>query len=108
MKIVNRRDFLSLPENTIFAKYEPCFFEEILIKCESLENDFIYQNIVDAIDVNDSGSFSQALTNAEQGESLFMDFFCESRDGMFDENQLFAVFQKEDVIKLIERLSLCL
>ena len=52
MRIVNRAEFISMPAGTVFAKYEPCFFEHLQIKGESIifENgdDYMYQDIVDA------------------------------------------------------------
>jgi hypothetical protein len=37
-----------------------------------------------------------------------MDFEYEGRDGLFEEGQLFAVWEKADVASLIERLRRCL
>lgn len=106
MKIVDRKAFLTLPAGTVFAKYEPCCFENLLIKEKSLENDFFYTEIVDAIDCNGSDEFSRLLEEAEsKGANLTMDFDNQGRDGCYDEKQLFAVFEKEDVEKLIKRLQ---
>ena len=42
----------------------------------------------------------------ESGESMPVDFEVTSREGLFEEEQLFAVYEKEDVEKLIKRLTL--
>lgn len=106
MKIVNRATFLAMPEGTVFAKYEPCVFGELMIKGESLFNDFCYQQIVDAIECAGSGDFADKLFDAqEQGKSLTMDFYCQGRDGCFDDDQLFAVWELENVRGLIHRLT---
>ena len=106
MKIVNRNTFLAMPPGTIYSKFEPCIFGDLCIKEESLSNDWFYQDIVDAIDVNDSGEFGEILCRAnDTGESIPMDFHCLSRDGLFDDNQLFAVFERDDVVALIKRLN---
>jgi len=38
-------------------------------------------------------------------ESVEVDFENTSRDGMFEDEQLYAVYEKEDVEKLIARLQ---
>jgi|GEM_PF-1373079 len=106
MKIVDLRAFLALPAETVFSKYEPCSFENICIKGESMTNDFAYQQIHDAVDSGDTGEFVDILESAtETGESFEMDFDCQSRDAMFDKDQLFAVWERQDVYYLIKRLQ---
>lgn len=110
MRIVNRQEFLAMPAGTVFYKYEPCVFEDLQIKAESIGDiDFFYQEITSAIECNDSGEFFDLLNKAkEDGISLPMDFYCGSRDGLFDQDQLFAVFEPDDVRGLIERLETAL
>jgi len=106
VKILNRQQFLALTDDVLFSKYKPCYFENIEIKHQSLEsNDYIYQNIVDAIDCNSSDEFSYKLELAENGASIDLDFNCAGRDGCFDDDQLFAVWEKKDVQMLINKLS---
>lgn len=110
MRIVNRQTFLAMSPGTIFAKYRPCVFEELLIKGETLRsgNDFLYQPLVGAIDAHSSEVFEDKLHAAElagaDGPEVAMDFDVESRDGLYDADQLFAVWSREDVEGLIERL----
>jgi hypothetical protein len=109
MKIVNREAFLKLPANTLFSTYEPCIFGDIAIKGENCGTDFFRQNIRDAIENNSSEDFFAKLDHAQKtGASLAMDFEYEGRDGLFEEGQLFAVWEKADVASLIERLRRCL
>lgn len=107
MKIVNRETFLAMPPGTVFAKYEPCCFEALEIKAQTLaSNDYCYQDIVSALDAGDSGEWGDLLEDSrETGSSIVMDFDCLSRDGCFDDNQLFAVFEPADVAQLIDRLQ---
>ena len=44
----------------------------------------------------------------ENGTSLDMDFRCSGRDGCFEKDQLFAVWEKKDVEMLISRLQECI
>lgn len=106
MRIVNRATFLQLPHETVFAKYQPQSFGDLLIKGETHGNDFLYQSINDAIMCNDSDELYDLLDDAEKGNSsLDMDFDCQARDGLFEENQLFAVWDRRDVESLITRLQ---
>ncbi|GGX01476.1 hypothetical protein [Undibacterium macrobrachii] len=107
MRIVNRADFLDLPKGTVFSKYEPCIFGDLEIKGSTVcGKDFYVQQIADAVDANDSDEFGDVLFGAAQnGTSVKLDLDCEVRDGLFDADQLFAVWEKSDVLQLVERLQ---
>jgi len=109
MKIVNLETFRSLPVNTLYSKYEPCVFEEMLIKDETIEYDFFCSSIVDALELSETVSFSSMLSEAQEtGDSLDMDFDICGRDGCFEKDQLFAVYENKDVKALIEKLKTCI
>lgn len=115
MKIVNRAEFLTLPPNTLFSKYSPCYLEQLEIKMDSLffgegKGDFWSIQIGSPWpkNANDTGEFMEIFDKAEAGTPLSPDLEQESRDGLHEEDQLFAVWEKEDVAELIERLKLCL
>jgi hypothetical protein len=110
MKIVDRKTFLSMPPETLFSKYSPCVFGDLMIKGNTVgENDFLCQQIADAIAHDSSNEFADKLTTAQDtGASLAMDFDYEGRDGMYDHDQLFAVWEPADVVALIERLRRCI
>lgn len=107
MKVIDRKAFLALPPETLFSKYQPCVFEDLCIKGDTiLENDFCYQSITDAIACNSSDDFTDILSRAEiTEESIQMDFDCQGRDGCFDSEQLFAIWERSDVEALIQRLQ---
>jgi len=108
MKIVNRKTFLNMPPNTIFAKYEPCIFDELCIKGETIYDDFYFQSVMN-VESDNSGEFIEILEDAtKNGNSFRLDLHCEGRDCFFKTNQLFAVFEKQDVTMLIKRLNDCL
>lgn len=110
MRIVDRKTFLSLPAETLYSKYEPCVFGDLTIKGDTVgENDFLTQQISDAVDCHDSGEFGDILLVAEETASSFsMDFDCQGRDGSFDEDQLFVVWEQTDVAALVARLTMLL
>lgn len=107
MKIVNRIEFLKLPSNTVFSTYQSDSFGDISIKGDTIgSNDFGVQYLNDSIDYHSGNEFYDILSNAQKtGESINMDFYCLSRDGLFDNEQLFAVWDEADVKALIVRLS---
>lgn len=110
MRIVNLKQFLALPNETLFSKYQPCSFGELEIKVENCgARDFVTQDIAGAIAHNDSGEFIDKLEDArENGTSLPMDFDFAGRDGCFVDEQIFAVWERADIETLIERLKICL
>jgi len=109
MRIVNLKEFRTLSAGTLFAKYEPCAFGAIMVKGETWEHDFLYENIADAIDCTDSGDFADKLFDAEEnGTSILVDFDSTSRDGCFEDEQLFAIYEKKDVEMLIDKLGRCI
>lgn len=107
MRVVDRKAFLNMPAGTLFAKYDPCVFQELRIKVGNCgADDFFYSNIVDAIDSYESGQFGALLEESrETGASVAMDFDAISRDGCFDDDQLFGIFEPEDLLKLIAKLT---
>jgi len=112
MKIVNRKDFLQMPANTLFSKFSPDNFGPLSIKvCDSNDgwhNDFVVQDIEGAIQCEGSDDFSNKCDLMVKGEEVAMDFECAGRDGLFNNDQLFAVWSKDDVKMLIDRLNKCL
>lgn len=106
MKIVDRQTFLRMPAGTLFAKYEPINFEPPAIKGDTIgTNDFAVQYL-DTIDVDCGDDMIDALERARlTGASVALDLDCEGRDGCFDADQLFAIWEPADVRQLISRLE---
>jgi hypothetical protein len=108
VKIINRKQFLALPEGVLFSKYKPYSFEPPLVKGESMPNDFGYQDIVYAVKCGGSDDMMNILEESElTGSSFDMDFDCGSRDGLFEDAQLFVVWEKKDLDMLKALLSQC-
>ena len=99
---------MKLPIETVFSYYEPTCFRELNIKVSDLsewETDFLFDPLVGQIKTISSDDFSDKCERMEKGESLPMDFEFTGREGLFDKEQLFAIYEKEDVKKLIIRLQ---
>lgn len=107
MKIVDRVTFLTLPEETVFARYEPCIFGELSIKLETCGRDFVVQGLVDPWFEGDNSSedWINTLDRIARGEpSPPLDFDFAGRDGAFKDDQLYAVWEAADLDALIDRL----
>lgn len=89
-------------------KYNDGSFEHIFEKGETWKNDFILTFLTDEIETTDSGDLMYKLTLLENGESFPMSFEETMRDGEFQDDQLFAVWEKRDVEGLINKLQDCL
>ncbi|MCP4536249.1 MAG: hypothetical protein GY832_03810 [Chloroflexi bacterium] len=107
MRIVKRAEFLALPAETLFCKFTPNIFHDLRIKGETLENDFYYQNIKDAVDCIYSNAMHEILDDGVYVAARFgLDFNSQFRDGLFEgDDVLFAVWETADVVQLIKRLQ---
>ncbi len=113
MRIVDRAAFLAMPAGTVYAKYAQYWFGELAIKAisrigESAHDcgDWMYQDIAGSVDADSSEDMFDLLDRSHAtGRSVPMDFDSLERDGMFDADQLFAVWEPADVQALIGRLQ---
>jgi len=104
---------MELPQGTVFAKYEPCNFGELEVKWESLMadpgstgiGDFVTSGLGCEIKNSGSDDFFEKCKAGEEGAEIEIEYGNAGRDGMFEPEQLFAVFSKEDVKKLIAHLQ---
>jgi hypothetical protein len=109
MKIVDRQTFLAMPAGTVFAKYRPCIFEHPQIKGDTLlPNDFLYYELFDGWFANNSTTddYVATLDAIQLGQdSPPMNIDSVERDGLHDDDQLFAIYEAEDVAEIIKRLQ---
>ena len=106
MKIVDRKTFLGMPDGTVFSKYAPQYFEGLCIKRETVGGcDFRYDQLADALPARDTAHHMELCYRAEAGESVPLDFERSYRDGLFEDEQLFSVWERADVEALIVQLQ---
>ena len=61
------------------------------------------------IECESSEEFVDKLDLAkDKGLSLALDFYCTCRNGRFEDDQLYAIYEKDDIRGLIEKLKSCL
>ena len=111
MNIINREQFLQTPDNTIYCKVDEYQnFGDTRIKLRCGDGPDFYQVYLNDVDWRGPGETSKELEQAYEDSSISlpMDFEASGRDGYFDDSQMFAVFDHEDVKKLILRFVSCL
>lgn len=107
MKILNRSQFMELPSGVLYQKYEPQCFGELAIKWDSLTTDFVSVDVsATSFVAQCSNNWAELIDGAQyEGKSVAIDFDCASRDGCFDQDQLFAVWELADVKHLMATLG---
>ncbi len=105
MKIVDRKTFLAMPSGTVYSLYAPCVFEQLQVKSTDCgDNDWIYCNLISPLHCDSTEHFLLNCEEMERGGSVPLDFSLSERDGCFEKDQLFAVWEESDVSALIARL----
>lgn len=101
MKLVDRETMLQFPAGTLISKYEPAIINETVIKDESIFHpsggtDFYTQCIFDgAVECNTVDDTGQAELDHE---SIY-------RDGMFEDNELYLIWEPAGIQATIDRLQ---
>ncbi|MFY0199431.1 hypothetical protein [Klebsiella variicola] len=115
MRIVDRDAFLSLPANTVYslsswsAELPSTSITELYIKGDTVVGVDYYEQHVPDFDWDDSNQHADVVLAAvENGENIPLFLHSETRNGMFDERQMYVVWDKQDIQVLIERLQECL
>lgn len=108
MKIVDRKTFLQMPAGTVYCQAEmPFSWEGIRIKhdtchfqTEDLAGDWFESALTD-IESSDFGQlFERWEDMLENGASYPIDLETSGRDGLFMENSIFMVYEREDLEKI--------
>jgi hypothetical protein len=111
MRIIGLDEFLTMKPGTVFMKYQPMVFGELMVmqgKCG--DYDFYCESITDCVRSNGSDEFFDVLNAAKEdsAKSIPLDFNYTGRDGCYDGGQLFAVYEASDVAGLIGKLNECM
>lgn len=108
MRIVKLEEFLTLPQGTVFSKFRPQIFDFPQIKLASMgEIDFCSFELDHWPECNDSNEHHDIIHKMEQDPTFEhpLTFDVTGRDGCFERDQLFAIWDDADVQGLIERLQ---
>lgn len=102
MRIVNKSVFYQLPAGTIFSEYKPVVFNGKPV-------DYVEMSLIGNVDAKSSDDFTDILEEARTtGSSFDLDFDFFGRNGMYEEEQLYAVYESRDLAGLISALENCL
>lgn len=106
MRIMNRDEFLAIEGEVLFSRYHDGAFGDLEIKGGTFgEIDFTCQTLSTSLQAVGDEFFDEISRGEETGGDMAMDFDCLGRDGLYDQNQKFAVWSADDVKALIARLS---
>lgn len=117
MKILSRQDFLAMPAGTVFMKFpaqpkdgshiDLGYDGVIAIKEDTVGEDFVVQELFPWFEcVTDSNDWHDVLIAMLDGQqSPPLEYDSAGRDGLFDEGQLFLVWNRDDLERMIARLN---
>lgn len=121
MRIVDRATFLALPAGTVFMKFpaQPAdgsyvdlgISDRLQVKWDTVAGaDFVCQDMVPYFEGWKTGEdFCDALVAMLGGaNSPPADYDCAGRDGLFDHDQLFLIWDRDAHKKLIDMLQTAL
>lgn len=117
MRIVNRKEFLSMPCGTVFSKFVYNDSSEIYVKCSDLNeyrNDFCSHPLGALEFEDDVCSGSEDRFNIidemvrDSSKSYHMDQYSSSRDGLYEDSERYVIYESMDIKKMIDTLIKCL
>lgn len=112
MKIVDRKEFLKLPSGTLFCQcWQRWAFGDLHVKFDSLiygddgDGDFVSMPFT-SVEADSSEQWLERLeAMADQGAAFPLDLEASGRDGLFEKNALFLIFERDDVHRLRDFLD---
>lgn len=116
MRLYRRIDFVKLPEKTIYSRVNGCnLFDGLFCKITGIDygNDWVEQNLISETGfpegIKDGFESVQYFENLRDTFKEFKtDLNCAGRDGCFDDEDVFVVWDNDDVKKLADYLLDCI
>jgi hypothetical protein len=118
MRIVDRKEFLSLEDPVLYTKCDEWGNAEDLHisygRSSEGSNDFVTVGLHSFVkewcgskSPNDSGEMFETLKKAIDNKDAHFewDYSMTGRDGLYDEDQLFMIYEKLDLLKLMRELN---
>ena len=114
MKAYTRADFIKLPENTIYSRItDHCrLIDGLYCKCsgDGWGNDWVEQDLISEVGFpNDITGGEDAYDYQENLRDTFQEFRtdldCAGRDGRYRDEDVFVVWDREDISKLHDYLG---
>ena len=116
MKLYKRKDFIKLKAPIIYSRVDDNrseFMYGLFCMTENWDVDWIEQDLIGEVGVPDdiSDGFVALLYQINLRDSFkefTTDLECSGRDGMYDDDDVFVVWDKTDITKLRDYLNDCL
>ena len=118
MKLYKKQDFIKLPAMTIYSKVPSNFELCIGLFCKTSSadeytNDFVEQDLISEVgfpDGIDDGmeALEYQMNLRDEFKDFRTDLECAGRNGMFNDEDMFIVWDKEDITKLRDYLNVSL
>lgn len=110
MKPYKRRDFLELPKGTLFSRFESSQVQGLYVKQsykDDWESSFIEQDLFEPLieDKDSVNGYVEWIKNVEDLIPFELDYDCCQRDSTYDEEEVFVVWEDEDINKLVAMLN---
>lgn len=107
MKIINRQKLMKFKNRIVFSKVYGTELNGLYVYEDNLVSDFVLTNLLGFPQSKDSKGHQgiedfDLITGKKEFE---LDLECCSRDGLYDDNQLYAIYDKTDLLKLINKLQ---
>lgn len=100
MKLLNREDFMALPAGTIYAKGTAiASFGSLEIKADSLGGDWVCLDPC-YVDGRDPGECDERFEDMLLNGASYPMRSAFGRDGCFEQDAIFLVFEKDDLLQL--------
>jgi hypothetical protein len=104
MRIYRRTEFLKLPPGTVYAKGVPWAFEDLSFKGDTTGNDW-WEHSPTWVDAESSEEAFGRLNEMLEGGASYPMANSECRDGCFNDDAIFLVFERTDLEKLRELID---
>ena len=113
MRIVTKQEFYKLPSGTLYSEYKPCIFIGLKIKNDTIFDgdepiDFFYEDLIGNVDANSFDDFLNMLNKSQKEKTEFkLDFKCSERDGLFEDDTFYAVYNTDEILALSNKIASC-
>lgn len=106
MRILRRDEFLKLPAGVLFCKGKPWYFESLHVKGDTITNsdgkpiDFGHRDLCFVAMGHDSGELMRRMDEMLEDGASYPVEVNYGRDGCFDDEDLFLVYEAADLHSL--------
>lgn len=114
MRVVKFPEFikeLQENKNLIYSELHDYMIDGLYegFRMEGNNHDYILTDLLDSVttlDDNDEKEYWEIIDESvENGKEFKIDLECTGRDGMFDYNRKYVIYDKDDIKRLVDKLS---